>query len=73
MTRKDYEMICRILTRAQRPEDRDVGFPMIPSAEWMRRRIGYALCEHFGLKGEAQCAFLRAARLSHECRRMTLP
>ena len=49
------------------------SIPMIPSAEWMRRRIGYALCEHFGLKGEAQCAFLRAARLSHECRRMTLP
>ena len=30
MTRKDYEMICRILTRAQRPEDRDAVYTYDP-------------------------------------------
>jgi hypothetical protein len=43
MTRKEKEAICRVLKEAKR--DQDGPDNVVPSAEWMRKRIGRALCE----------------------------
>lgn len=65
MTRREFEMICRVLRECRsRTGVSGVpasGVPAVPSAEWMRRYIARALCEALWLTGDSKRLFLTAA------------
>lgn len=56
MTRKEYELVCKVLKAAPR-------VTTAPEAEYQRQHIGLALCEAFDLKGDAKVLFLQKAGL----------
>lgn len=61
MTRKDWDIIARILREARRPNWPQQAFPEAPSAEWTRQRIIRAFCVEFNMKEDQDNAFCKAA------------
>jgi hypothetical protein len=60
MTRRDWNIIARILREAKRPGPQQFC-PEAPGEEWIRQRIVRAFCVEFKMHAEQDNAFCKAA------------